>query len=248
VKMQVKRVLCLLIAAMLCFSLTGCKELDYARAHHAVMQDDGTLLLNGEVYVPLPYSEDFNPPMGWTESVDVTAPDVPVLLSDLFAELHFYISEGGILKDGHLLGEGDTYYCLEKDYAALAARIEAGAQMDGMRYFYSHWDPEKEQWSDRTFHLTEEQKNALRHVLASVEPLKTDHADGEYGITLEECSEDGLFSRHLGELYRYNGRYALVDWDGDSCFIYEAPIELNPTFEAIMKPYIDSEQAFYKSW
>ena len=67
-------------------------------------------------------------------------------------------------------------------------------------------------------------------------------------MILEACSEDGLFSRSLGELYRYNGRYAMVDWDEDGCLIYEAPVELNSTFEAIMKPYIDSEEAFYKSW
>ena len=247
-KMHVKRILCLAVAVMLCFSLAGCKELDYARAHHAVMRDDGTILLNGEVYVPLPYAEDFNPPMDWSETIAVTEPGIPVLLKDMFCTLYFNISEDGIIKDGHLIGEYGTYYCLEKDYAALAARIEAGAQMSGMLYHYSHWDPKKEEWSDRTYHLTEEQKNAVRHVLASVEPLETDYVDGEYGVTLEVCSEDGLFSRSLGELYRYNGRYAMVDWDEDGCLIYEAPVELNSTFAAIMKPYIDSEEAFYKSW
>lgn len=249
-KTRVKRILCLAVAVMLCFSLAGCKELDDARAHHAILQDDGTFLLNGEKYVPLPYSEDFNPPMDWSETIAVTEPDVPVLLKDIFYTLYFNVSKDGIIKDSHILGDSGTYYCLEKDYAALAARIEAGGQLTGMRYMYSNWDNVKEEWTEKTVYLTEEQVNTVKRVMATVEPVVVDYPDGEYLVSLEWCSEDGLFSRDFGEIYRYNGRYALVNWKEESgeCTLYEASAEYNAIFDSIVAPYDASEEAFYGLW
>lgn len=248
--MRVKRILCLAVAVLLCFSLAGCKELDNARAHHAIMRDDGTILLNGDVYVPLPYSDDFNPPMDWSESITVTNPDVPVLLSDFFSLFYFNVSEEGVLKDTHIIGDSGTYYCLEKDAAELTARIEVGAQMDGMRYAYAHYDMQTDEWSEKTHYLTEEQINTVKRVVATVEPVVVDYPDGEYLVSLEWCSEDGLFTRDFGDLYRYNGRYALVNWNEESgeCQLYEASAEYNTIFDAIVAPYEESEKSFYGSW
>lgn len=247
-KKRVKRILCLAVVLLLCFSLAGCKELDNARAHHAVLLDDGTIRLNGNIYVPLPYAEDFNPPMDWSKTIAVTEPGIPVLLKDMFYTLYFSISEDGIIKDGHLLGEYGTYYCLEKDYDALAARIEAGGQLSGMRYSYSHWDEKEGAWEERTVHLTEEQVNTVKRVLATVEPLTAESVDGQYSVSLEWCSDDGLFSRTIGDVYYYNGRYAIVDWPevGDMK-LYEVPTEYNAMFERISAYAIASEEAFYKS-
>lgn len=249
-KMRIKRTVCLLIAVVLCFSLAGCKELDRARALHGILQEDGTILLNGDVYVPLPQSEDFNPPMDYNEMVSITEPDVPVLLKNAFSDLLFFYSEEGIIKDGHLLGEYGVYYCLEKDYAALAARIEAGGQLSGMRYLYAYWDPQTDEVSDKAFYLTEEQVNTVKQVLTTVQPQEVDGIDGEYTVQLEWCSADGLFSRNLGELYRYNSHWGIANWEENKSgmTLYEVPAEYNSIFDNIVAAYDANEEAYYGSW
>ncbi len=244
---KAKRILCLLIAVLLCGSLVGCKELDDARAHHAIMQEDGTVLLNGKTYVPLPYHEDFNPLMDWVDLVAVTEPDVPVLLKDMFASLHFYSSDTSVLKDSHILGYNDTYYCLEEDAAELIARMEAGVQLSSIRYLYSHWDPEEEIWSEKVMRLTEEQVNAVKRVKATVSPFPVGEPEGVCAVSLEWCSEDGLFSRVCSELYEREDGYALVDWqENGDILLYKVPAEYKAIFDSILAPAAESSAAFDK--
>jgi len=208
------------------------------------------IYMNGEKYVPLPYSENFNPPMDWSQTVTVTEPGVPVLLKEFFTLFYFNTSEEGLLKDAHIIGDSGTYYCPEKDAGELIARIEAGAQMDSVRYMYLHYDMQKDEWSERTYYLTEEQINTVKRVVASAEPLTVEYPDGEYLVLLEWCSKDGLFSREFGELYRYNGRYAVVIYDEESgdYVLYEASAEYNALFDGIIAPYEESEKMFYDVW
>ncbi len=243
-KMRVKRLVCLLMALMLCVSLAGCKELDDMRAHQALLQEDGTLLLNGEKYVPLPYCEDFTPPMGDWELVNVTNPDIPVLLSGFIAMYYYPISEKPLVGDNHIIGDMGQFYCAEEDYAALAARIESGAKMDGMQYTYADFNPTTDMWTEKVVVLTEEQINTVKRVVASVEPVDAYDMYYEDTVSLYWCSADGLFSRSAYDVCYYNGHYAVVDWETDVPQFYEAPKELNASFEAIMRPYMESEKNF----
>ncbi len=233
-KKTIKRALCLLLVLVLCLSVSGCKELDRARAHHAILQEDGSLLLDGKTYLALPYCPEFTPPMGqYAEVVTLTGADVPVLLKDFFYDTMLMISE-----DKRIIGEDGTYFCLEEDYEELSQRIEAGFALIDMRYTYYEYDDEEENFVPVNYVLSELQKNTVRHVAASVEPRVVDSIHYDYGIELYSVSEDGWFSKVLCDVCTYNGQYALVFWSESAVTVFDVPTELNPVFEEILRDYI----------
>lgn len=234
-KKMIKRGICLLLVLLLCFGISGCKELDRARAHHATLQEDGSLLLDGKTYLALPYCPEFTPPMGRNaEVVTLTEADVPVLLKDFFYETMLMISE-----DKHIIGGEGTYFCLEEDHEELLQRIEAGYSLIDIRYTYYEYSDEEETYVPVNYVLSEVQKNAVRHVLSSVEPRETDGFYADYAVTLYEIDADGWFSRHLGELFMHNGQYALGFQSNGTQRIYDVPAELNDIFADIMDAYIN---------
>ncbi len=242
-KKMIKRGICLLLVLLLCFGISGCKELDRARAHHATLQEDGSLLLDGKTYLPLPYCPEFTPPMGmYPESVVVTEADVPVLLKDFFLDTVLMKSE-----DGRILGENGDYYCLEEDFESIVTRIVEGFHATNMRYTYYVY--KEGDWDYASYVLTEEQKNTVRRVLASVEPRKSEENLSDYYITLDEASEDGWFSRFFCGIGKVGGRYMLF-CDEDDMFkenmfvIYDVPSELNGIFSDIMADYIKAENEY----
>lgn len=231
-KKTVKRIVALLLVTVLCLGFTGCKELDRARAHHAFLQEDGSLLLDGVTYVPLPYCEELTPPMGENvEVVTVTKPDVPVLLKNAFAEGYFLINE-----ERTLLGDAGVYYCLEEEAAQLTARIMEGFTPEVIAYTYP--TVRDKHWIEATYTLTEVQKNAVRHVLASVSPREAEYLSADMAVILWERSADGWFGRELCELYAYNGLYSLVVWDKEGMqSVYDVPHEMNDVFAGILSAY-----------
>ncbi len=233
-KTIVKRGICLLLVLLLCVGMSGCKELDRARAHHAIRQEDGSLLLDGKIYLPLPYCPEFTPPMGYdAEVVTLTETDVPVLLKDYFYETMLLISE-----DKRIIGEQGTYYCLEEDYEQLSQRIEEGFTLIDMRYTYYAYDAQTDKYFPVNYVLTEVQKNTVRHVLTSVEPRVVDGINCDFSIELYSTSEDGWFTRPLCDVCTYNGQYALAFWSNDTVTLFDVPTELNDIFADIMNSYI----------
>lgn len=233
-KRVIKRAVCLLLVLVLCVSVSGCKELDRARAHHATIQEDGSLLLDGKTYLALPYCPEFTPPMGRNaEVVTLTEADVPVLLKDFFYDTMLMISE-----DKHIIGGEGTYFCLEEDHEELLQRIEAGYSLIDIRYTYYEYSDEEETYVPVNYVLSEVQKNAVRHVAASVEPRVVDSIHYDYGIELYSVSEDGWFSKALCDVCTYNGQYALVFWSDSMVTIFDVPTELSPVFEEILHDYI----------
>ena len=242
-KKTIKRIVCFALVAALCLCFTGCKELDALRAQRVLYyQDSGTLILDGKTYVELPYCKEFNPPFGEARWVTITEPDVPLLLSDIF-----YMDYGTVSEDGRFITAfADVNFCEESIAAEVAARIKEGFHPTDMRYYYLVWNAEEYIYDECYFYLTEEQMNAVKRVMASVEPLTTNQISGNYSVTLEWCTQDGWFSSEYVDLYQYNGRYALVNWGdgyGDDMYIYEVPLEMNGIFEEIMVVYIESEES-----
>ena len=243
-KKHMKRGLCLLLVVLLCFSLTGCLALDDMRKYHATLQKDGTLLLDGQIYVPLPYCEEFTPPMGAGSYVYVTEPDVPVLLADTFAITYYTISETAVVGKNRIVGDAGRYYCVKEDYDALDALIQDGADLSKMQYYYGKFDEKEGLYTEETVFLSEEQVNAVKRVLATVEPFDATDMYYEEVVSLNWCSEDGLFSKFAFDLCKYNGHYALVQWEKDTPIFCEAPAEYNAIFAEIMRPYLENGVAF----
>lgn len=239
-KRTVKCVLCLLLVLLLCVSASGCKELDRARTYHAILNQDGSLSLDGQTYLALPHCEEFTPPMGTNiERVVVTESDVPVLVKDFFFETVMNRSE-----DGRFLEENGAYYCLEDDYESISSRIEEGFQPTDMRYAYSVY--KDGDWFRMSYTLTEEQKAAVLHVLETVEPRKSEENNAEHRVQLEESSKDGWFGRFFCGLGKVGEQYMLYTGDSfETVFLlYDVPTEQNGVFGEIMADYLCAENRY----
>lgn len=102
----------LLLLAMAC-SLCGCQELDEMRESHAILQEDGSILWDEKIFLPLPEENipaylDYD----YMQYIYVTEPEVPVLLSTVMVEDILILSAGGNYLNSI---NDDALYC-EKSY------------------------------------------------------------------------------------------------------------------------------------
>ena len=90
-----KKWVALVLAACLLCGLCGCTAIDKMRESQAFLQADGTILWQGNTYIPVPGGA--SPQIGSESMIYVTAPDVPVLLSVIMAEKMCMASQDGRL-------------------------------------------------------------------------------------------------------------------------------------------------------
>lgn len=233
-----KKFLALLLAALLCLSLCGCVDLDAMRSEHAVWQEDGSILWNGAVYRKLENVVDMDE-MEFSYSyvtIYVTQPDVPVLLSDTLGDPYDVFADGTILGyyDYRLAEVRYTWYCREDVYDETVAMLEKGVQLNTYCYYY--WD--STQQLNVKYYLTEEQANAIRHVLATVTPV---HSDGLEEPIMDEIylyasDENHLFEQGAERLFITESGYCILSYE----YVYVVPMEYNRIFDEIWKAYNES--------
>ncbi len=236
---KIKRLAALLLAAVLCLSLAGCRELDEARANQAFWNPDGSIQWGDFSYKALPACDEFNPQTADRPTIWVTEPDVPVLLRDAFGKW-MDRSEDEVF----LWLESGTIYCREDKYDAIAQRIENGFVRDGYAYFYGEYSEETGEWQERVYKLSPSQEKVVDDIVATVEPEDIpDNAtmEYEYGITLHEVSDDLLFRRESYGLEAIGDTYYVVDYLTESTTVYKVPAVYQDTFAAIMAPYLKAE-------
>lgn len=233
---KAKRWIALLVALLMCLSLCGCQALDDMRATHAVYQEDGSILWNGQVYrqlgnvemrdeIAMVYDHQF---------INVTTKDVPVLLSDVFGEQYDVCADGTLLESNYW-SEGYTLYCREDVYEETAEYLKNGFQLE--TYYYSYLD---ENFDSNNYYLTEYQTNTINDILASVIPAPyTEYEDEEIwdSLILHGCDKTHRFSQnYLLDLWMTESGYFLAT-DED---VYPVPETFHPIFNDIVKAYVGS--------
>ena len=235
----IKRLAALLLAAVLCLSLAGCRELDEARANQAFWNADGTIQWGDYTYKVLPECGEFSPTMADLDTVYVTRPDVPVLLSQQYG-MGADRSEDGVF----LWLQSGEIYCRADKYDALAQRIENGFIREGYAYFYSGYSEDTGEWEEHVYKLSPSQEKVVDDIVATVEQaVIPDNAtiETEYGITLYEVSDDLLFRRESYSLEMTGDTYYVVDYLSASTAVYEVPAVYVDTIAAIMAPCLQAE-------
>ena len=232
-----KRWIALLLALLMCLSLCGCDELDDMRSTHAFWQEDGSILWNGNVYRRLG-DEDTRMELDIVYdnlSINVTAKDVPVLLSGVFGD-PFDVCADGTLLESYDWQVGYVMYCREDVYAETEAYLKNGFELAA--YYYSYFD---EDYNSYNYYLTESQTDAINEVLETVIPA----SDAEYedepiwdSLILHGCDESHRFSQsYLLDLWMTETGYFLVSEDG----VYPVPETFHPIFNDIVKAYEESK-------
>ena len=108
---KIKIIIPLLLLALL---LSGCGALDEMRAQHALNYDDGTIVYNEKTYKRvensnIKISDYFS--VEWGKNLYITAPDVPVLLSQFTIVKHqpYINTDFTVIIDGDYYVREDLY-------------------------------------------------------------------------------------------------------------------------------------------
>ena len=241
-----KKTVVLSLAILMLISLCGCNALDDLREAQAIMESDGTIVWNGVTYKMIPDGTLLCPELDYTNTVNVTAPGVPVLASLFESQI-----SANTTKDKKLLVYTDAYgftgyYCREADYDALVARLSGEFVPDLVCFFYSEMDEEGE-YQKKYYKLSDAQLQALTTILTTVEPklasqVGTPKADLE--IYLTECSEDLLLQQERMALARVENQYFLEVFANDDAYLFLVPASYNAVFDEVAKAYEDAMWRF----
>ena len=225
-----KRLLAAALCLFLLIPLAGCDALDEMRKDQAFIQDDGTILWNGNVYKLLPENKYFQPMITGERSLSLTEKDVPVLLSGTFALTYMGIDEAETLI--HVYGE-QPYYCRADQYDALSARLSEPFAVEELCFQYGYYDYEEDKYIEGFHTLTSAQAQAVEEVLAKVTPWKLGesgaHISG-WTMMIQESSKDHLMRRNRAQLVVEGLSAYLTVEMGTETYVYTIPDNLRPIF------------------
>lgn len=207
-----KRILCLLTAILLCFSLTACNELDEMRATHAIRQEDGTILWNGHTYRALEHNYDFYN-LKSNRTVYVTDPEVPLLFSRIEGIYHS-ASANGLLISGGNYAE-DTVFCREDHYEWMTEAAQN--EFVPASYFCEIWQEEKGDFAE--LFLSQEERQTVDRWL-SLPSFEADAGEWMHCFTIYGYSEYNLLVKFV----------CSVMWDGSSYVLCEEGDNVEPTY------------------
>lgn len=245
-----KRWLAIVFVSLMCLSLCGCQELDDMRASHAVWQEDGTILWNGNVYRLLENAPDELQAYGGS-TVYVTEADVPVLLSAEFGE-YFTSSKDGMLLRGYSYNAFDVIahiiYCREDRYEEITEYLQQTTEMKEMNhYFYYYWSYETDE--QEVYYFSLDQVKVMDDLMANLifEPALDDfyhYTDlEEFSVSVGKCDEKHLFHEdYVLEIIFRGGKYYLNRADGG--YVAQVPAEYDRAMEDIVKAYYE---AYYET-
>lgn len=232
-KAILKRTLVTVLICLLLASLCSCAALDEMRQKQAFLQENGDISLNGTVYKPLPENPFFSPQVGETDdqTVYLTKPDLPVLLSSISWEQMLYTD-----KDRVLLGAdySDIWYCRQDRYAEYEEKLRQSFTPTQICYLRYDFMTDAEQ----TVALSPAQADAVRGALTT-EPIVLDDGfelNREWSLALQEASQDLLMQRDFGELVFTGAQYYLLSAEDNVITYYRIP-EANEHLFSAIEPY-----------
>lgn len=241
-----KRWIVMALASVLCLSLCGCQKLDDMRAVHAVWQEDGSILWNGDVYRQL---EDVPESLQFyvDQTVMVTESDVPVLLSDLLGD-SFTVDDSGVLMHNWHWNGGETWFCREDKYEEMAEYFRLEVELD--TYFYAYWPEKNGDVKQQHYYLSEEEKAVIDTLLNEADftdpgnILYGPFEETEFMVVLGRCDGKHLFAEHyVVEIVSKQEGYYLFSGG----LLAPVPTSYNALFEQIVANYYEWEVLPYLS-
>jgi len=236
---RTKRVCLLLLALFLCLPLCSCKELDDMRDRQVFIQEDGTLLWKGQIYKKLPNvnntnllknPREFMQPRDDFGSLRVTYPDLPVLLSRRFDEAMGYsIGNGDVIYvyNTSALDIGG-HYCLPEYYDEIVQVIEKIVPLS--KYYFESYDTDTGNMVP--CFLTDEQEEAVKHVLRTGEIMDESNVSTNYGFALYVCDYYEWIRQYVVDVHYSEEEYYLINTSSNGDFKHiRVPEEYKSLFE-----------------
>ena len=235
-----KRRILILLAIILTLSLCSCDYLDELKATQFTWTDNGYTTLvsrDGKEYKALPIGIDISGTYMSSVMVgSLTAPDVPLLLGDLFGSIAYIYEESGIIRLSS--SEYDQYFCLADRYDAVKNFLDSDSGDYG-QFFFSYETREYELKK-----LTDHEKAIIDNVLANG-VAKSEKYDTESDIAIltsiyrvnEELKLDvheyDIAVRKSSSSAFENGYYIVI-YGNEAKHVYAVPEEYNSIFENLI--------------
>ncbi len=228
-KKTIKRILLAGLALALCVSLCSCAQLDEMRNDQATWNTDGTIRFRDANYKMLPENIGeirLNERMMRNSGV-ITAPDVPVLLSEEMGDWMDYSDDTVFLSaypndyagtlffpnDGRFDADSMRIFCREDRYEEITERI-VNARLD--HYFWINYSAPNEAKLTEQCVLLDDSLTAVIHSI--LEGLPDPNPDLDNGYTtlwetrLLSCDKDLLFQgrEEIGLFLSRDGDFVLL--------------------------------------
>ena len=241
-KKNFKRIFAIIFAIALVFALSGCSALDDMRQKQAFYKGSGEITWNGEVYKALPASEYLQPEEDYSTWINLTDPDVPVLLQELFRRDQLRPSTDGDFLINYW-GNGQ-HYCKAELYDDLRKRISEPFSPEIFCYRFERYVDDSQDFEAFYYALTQEQTDRILQILQETEPRAMGAGgwwlESDWVLTLEESSKDFLFRLPSLEIAYTGQSYYILAQTEDQQLIYPVPEKDIPLFDDICADYIYS--------
>ncbi len=242
-----KKIFAALFAVALVFALSGCSALDDMRQSQAFYEGGGNITWNGEVYKALPASEYLQPEEDYGTWINLTDPDVPVLLQELFRREQLRPSTDGDFLINYW-GNGQ-HYCKAELYEGLRKRILEPFSPEILCYSYEVYDEKAGDFVTFYYTLTQEQIDMIIRILQQTEPTVMGAGgwwlESNWVLTLEESSADFLFRVPSVLQIAYTGQsYYILGMTDDQQVIYPVPESDIPLFDKLCDAYVNGYGLF----
>ena len=233
-----KRWIAALLMVLLCLSLCGCQKLEDMRAKHAVWQEDGSILWDGNMYRPLTAFSEKTGLILEDGVIRVTEADVPVLLSDEFGE-YCRVSRSGalLITRGHA---GETLYCREDLYEFMAEHLK---EPELTTYFYTYFNPDTNVYD--YYYLSEQQGDTIDKLVLNLDFSAMEEEfyytleDNDFALTLGKCDDARWLSEDYAvQIARNDGVFYVIMPDG---YIAEVPSRYDDDLKSIANVYFNAE-------
>jgi len=182
------------------------------------------------------------PEIDYERRVYAVTPEVPLLLIPMEAHESLYVS-----MDGNFLLEPYSYYrviyCREDMHQQLSKTIREGWEYTKVYYEYIVYTEDSWEYEEREYMLTQEQVEALEFLTTNVEPQVLGEGinlQSDWGVSLQECSEDELFHRDSGRILAAGSTYYLLLEDNDKQVAFQVPDGMAGVFDEITEAYISA--------
>ncbi len=182
-----RKITALILCLLMCFSLCSCRELDELRESQAFRSKNGTtyngIIYKENLYKRVDTSDNLNYSYTNHKILNVTTPDVPVLLSTVL-NLNYYVNENETI----IVGGGGDWYVREDSYPLYEQSIKNGINYTDLGFEY--YDEQLQENTD--YILTEAEKDAVLSLTENNPVVRDVVQDMLY---LYQQSDDGLFRR-----------------------------------------------------
>lgn len=230
-----KKILCLTLVVLFCFSLIGCDAIDEMRQRQIHFNEKANLVYEDKEFMLLPYCEAFNPDFSDGTFLSITEKDVPVLLADMYG------TPAELSKDKKFISASDKFgatecYARADIYEEILARINNGDYFDGYCYNYSYMDEEYEYKTGYKF-ISDKAQLVIDQVIAGT-PLEDADISLMYEFSVLDLwytSKDGLFQQYALTIFKTDS-YVYIGSD-ESQEVFKVPEDCVLEIEKLITEY-----------